>query len=274
MNFSSKLHFSVGYSITEWKQYMRAGNTREHHSVSLFSVPVSGRTVNFFAITGRGRVWSHLSVVILCPTHHPWGHSFSWKRRRTGSGSDTFLFLYSRESGWQVKQWGDSSPTVGSACFSFIVFLVLGLGRACGCGWFVHHCFFFSQHGHRHFHLPFSSLSQEMHDSGCGAVALSQTQWVFLLLIAIFYTLLLLVLLLLVFVFLRMLMPFVSTFLFQAIISTFITLSLERKETSCLESNFQLVSNHDIQKKWYIVEKLLKFSVFRVRGFLQAEGVV
>lgn len=107
---------------------------------------------------------------------------------------------------------------------------------------------FFSLHGHGHFDSPLSSLFQEMHGSGCGAVALSQTQWAFLHVITLFYTLLLLVLLLLVLVFLISLMVIFSKFLFQPVISTFIPPSLVQKESSCLEFNFQLVSNHNIQK--------------------------
>lgn len=144
------------------------------------------------------------------------------------------------------SEWSSGVAPVLPWALCFMVFLVSGLGRECGCGWFVRHCFFFSQRRHRHFCSPFCSLSQELHGSGCDAATLSQTQWAFLHVITLFYTLLLLVLLLLVF--LISLLTFFSKFLSQPIISTLIPLSLEGKENSCLECNFQLVSNHNIQK--------------------------
>lgn len=128
-----------------------------------------------------------------------------------------------------------------------IVFLVLGLGRECGCGWFVHHCFFFFTTWAQT--LPFPIFFFVSGDAKlrlwCSRL---ESDSVFLLVITLFYTPLLLVLLVLVFVFLTLLMAFFSMFLFGPIISTFIPLSLERKEISCLEFNFQLVSNYNIKK--------------------------
>lgn len=154
------------------------------------------------------------------------------------------LFLHSRESGWRVKQWDGSRLTLELVCHRFSR---LGLGEGV---WVWMICpplfLFFTTWAQT---LPFPIFFFVSGDAKlrlwCSRL---ESDSVFLLVITLFYTPLLLVLLLLVFVFLTSLMAFFSTFLFGPIISTFIPLSLERKEISCLEFNFQLVSNYNIKK--------------------------
>lgn len=141
-------------------------------------------------------------------------------------------------------KWSSGVAPVLQQGWYVIVFLILGLERECGCRHLSTIVSFFPQH----FHLPFSSLSQKMSDSGCAAVTLHQTKWAFLLVITLFYTLLLLVSLLLAFVFLISLMALFNTFLFQHRICIFIPLSLGETETNCLELYFQLVSKYNIQE--------------------------